>query len=72
MLMGSTTTLLFTGSSDVILPMTEQHAVLICILCIFALLQGFEYNCGGEGDKVTDIVISVPASTDHHLHSSDD
>ena len=45
-----------------ILPMTEQDAVLT-ILCIFALLESFEYNCGGEGDKVTDIVISTPAST---------
>jgi hypothetical protein len=39
---------------------TTSFCFKIPILCIFALLQGFEYNCGGEGHRVTYIVISIP------------
>lgn len=42
-----------------ILPMAGPDVVLTCIR-IFALLQGLEYNCGGERDGITSIVISIP------------
>ena len=57
------------GICLVILPITEPDVVLTCILCIFAFLQDFEYNCGGERDDATSIVISIPEAAHGPLPS---